>query len=229
MTAPQVTVVIPVYNRPDYLTEALASLATQTHPRVQVIVVDDGSTDDIAAVVATFNDVVYLRQEQAGPSVARNLGIQHATGQYFAFLDSDDRWLPEKIACQVECAVANPETDLVYTRAVNFLEEGHACPPHMSDADFGVSIPCIMTMLVKAESFRRVGDFAPHLKHGEDTDWVLRARDAGLTEHTIDEPLLQRRIHGDNLSSNITQSRQNALEILRESIRRKRAQQEGDS
>lgn len=228
MTAPLVSIIIPVFNRVDYLGQALTNVQQQTHPSVEIVVVDDGSTEDVAATVANFPAVQYVSQTNQGPSAARNHGISLSHGEYLAFLDSDDLWRPEKIERQVGHLLAHLEIDIVYTRAENFVEPGHERPPHLKAADIGTSIPCIMTMLLRRSFFDSVGGFARELTHGEDTDWIMRARDAGVREHTIDEVFLDRRIHDSNLSSNVMQSRQNAFQILRDSIRRKREQQQGD-
>lgn len=229
MANPVVSVIVPVFNRSDLLRQALQSAEAQTYTPMETIVVDDGSTEDIASVVAAFPQARYLRQSKQGPSAARNHAIAESVGDHLAFLDSDDLWHPEKIARQMDHMQRASSIDIVYTRAENFLEEGCDCPSHLSEQDFGTSIPCIMTMLVRRSSFDKIGEFARDLTHGEDTDWIMRARDTGLEEHTIDEVLMSRRIHDSNLSSNLAQSRENALQILRQSILRKRAQGQNDN
>jgi glycosyltransferase involved in cell wall biosynthesis len=90
-----VSIVIPTYNRADLLRQALDSALRQTYQNIQIIVVDDGSTDDTAATVAAYNGVTFISQKNAGPSAARNNGSKHAQGEYIAFLDSDDLWMPQ--------------------------------------------------------------------------------------------------------------------------------------
>lgn len=114
MAGPTVSVVIPTYNRARFLPTAVASVRAQTHPCAEIVIVDDGSTDDTAQVVQALGDGIrYLRQDNAGPAAARNRGIRHAQGDYVAFLDTDDRWLPDKIALQLEIAVREPAIALV--------------------------------------------------------------------------------------------------------------------
>jgi glycosyl transferase family 2 len=109
-----VSVVIPTFNCAAYLAEAVRSVLDQTHPAAEIIVVDDGSTDDTASVVATFGgSVTYLRQDNAGVAAARNAGLARATGQFIAFLDADDFWAPDKLRMQLAVMDICPDVDLV--------------------------------------------------------------------------------------------------------------------
>ncbi len=111
-----VSVVIPTYNRALHLGAAIESALGQTYRPLEVIVVDDGSTDGTADVVATFgSDVRYLHQPNGGVAAARNLGLRHARGEFIAFLDSDDRWQPWKLAAQVELLRKRPDIGMVWT------------------------------------------------------------------------------------------------------------------
>jgi glycosyltransferase involved in cell wall biosynthesis len=120
-TANSITIsaVIPAYNSGRYIARAIDSVLAQTRPIDEIIVVDDGSTDDTAEVVRAFGDkVVFIQQANAGASAARNTGIEAATGDWIAFLDGDDEWLPEKNERQIEMLKRNP--DLVWTTS-NFI------------------------------------------------------------------------------------------------------------
>ena len=111
-----VSVVIPTYNRADLVCAAIDSALAQTHPEVEIIVVDDGSTDDTAARLAGYgNRIRVMRQSNAGVCAARNAGFAAAYGRFVALLDSDDRWLPWKLAAQVEAFRCHPELQMVYT------------------------------------------------------------------------------------------------------------------
>ena len=102
MTEPLVSVIIPCYNQGKYLAEAIESALNQTYPHVEVIVVNDGSTDNTAEVAARYaGRITYVEQENGGPSAARNAAIGVATGSLIAHLDSDDRWSPQKLERQV--------------------------------------------------------------------------------------------------------------------------------
>ena len=111
-----VSVVIPTFNCAAYLPEAIRSVLAQTHQASEIIVVDDGSTDDTAAVVAGLgNGVIYVRQANAGVAAARNTGVARATGSYVAFLDADDYWAPDKLETQLLVMDICPDVDLVCT------------------------------------------------------------------------------------------------------------------
>ena len=114
---PKVSVIIPAYNSSGFIEDALESVFKQTYRNYEVIVVDDGSTDKSAEIIGSFSDkrIIYIYQENHGVSVARNKGILESKGEYIAFLDSDDLWLPEKLEKQVAILNNNKNTGLVYT------------------------------------------------------------------------------------------------------------------
>ena len=111
-----VSVIIPTYNRAHIIRRAIESALSQTYPRLQVLVLDDGSSDNTRAIAETFGSrVSYARQPNAGVSAARNLGMRHARGEFIAFLDSDDRWRPWKIEAQISALARHPEAGLAWT------------------------------------------------------------------------------------------------------------------
>ncbi len=110
----QISVVIPCFNNAEYLPAAVQSIADQSCPVHEIIVVDDGSTDNTAEVVSKLDtDIVYIEQQNAGPSAARNTGIHKASGSWIAFLDADDQWTPDKTALQLGLVERYPELVLV--------------------------------------------------------------------------------------------------------------------
>jgi glycosyltransferase involved in cell wall biosynthesis len=123
---PQISVVIPTYNGAHYLGAAIASVLAQTFQDCEIIVVDDGSTDDTATVLGAFeNRLIYRQQPHSGrPACARNVGLQIASGQYIAFLDADDLFEPERLAMHVAALQAHPDWALVYSDAEYFKDEG---------------------------------------------------------------------------------------------------------
>ena len=113
---PSVSVIIPTYNAAQYLPHAIDSALKQTYPHKKVIVVDDGSTDHTWSVIEPYLErISYLRKDNGGPASARNLGISKSKGEYIAFLDADDIWLPEKLAVQVDFLKKNPQFRLVHS------------------------------------------------------------------------------------------------------------------
>jgi glycosyltransferase involved in cell wall biosynthesis len=109
-----VTAVIPTYNRAEFLPEAIASILSQTRPVDEIIVIDDGSSDDTEAVLARYPEVRLIRQENQGAAAARNRGIEAARSEWIAFLDSDDLWRPNKIEEQLRAAARHPDATLIY-------------------------------------------------------------------------------------------------------------------
>ncbi len=127
MAAPLVSVVVPVYNGAKYLRQALDSALGQTYPRLQLVIVDDGSTDSSAEIIASYGPrLCSIRQANAGVACARNAGIRAAAGDLIAFLDQDDWWLPEKVDRQVERFRADPDLGLVHTNILQYSETAGA-------------------------------------------------------------------------------------------------------
>jgi glycosyltransferase involved in cell wall biosynthesis len=220
-----VSVIIPTYNRAAYLTAAIDSVLAQTYRPLQLIVVDDGSTDNTAALVQRYSEgVEYIRQPQSGAGAARNRGLAAAAGNFIAFLDSDDLWLPEKAERQVGLLDENPEIEAVFSQVQMFfspeLEEqerqGIWCP----DQPMPGYLPG--TMLIRRSSFLRVGQFETKWAVGEFMSWYLRACEAGLRSMVMEGCLYLRRVHKTNkgrVSSDQTDQR---FEILKASLDRRR-------
>ncbi len=122
---PRISVILPVYNRPTMLVESVGSVLAQTFTDWEIIIVDDGSTDDTPAVAARLvaehrPRIQYLRQANAGPGAARNTGLEAARGEFIQFLDSDDLLAPEKFARQVALLDAHPERGVCYCTTLRF-------------------------------------------------------------------------------------------------------------
>lgn len=142
---PLVSVVIPVFNGADVLSEAIDSVLTQTYPRIELIIIDDGSADDTPGVVARYGDrVISVRQANQGLAAARNAGVKRSTGAYIAWLDHDDTWMPEKLTLQVAFMQRHPECSVVATEfsafdAGGFFERTHAAKYYSTIAKRGLS------------------------------------------------------------------------------------------
>lgn len=195
----RVSVVIPCYNGSKFLRETLESALAQTHPPLEVIVVDDGSTDDSAAIAESFDPPVrVIRQENQGESVARNRGMDEARGDWIAFLDADDLWKPEKLAKQLSVIDdAIPPVVCVYTDFYRFgigeKVTNHARPEFHAMPDYRVamisewSIPP-SSALVAADAAQGVR-FPTNVREGEDMIFFLRLREFGRFNR-ISTPLL---------------------------------------
>lgn len=220
-----VSVVIPAYNSERYLGEAIDSCLQQSHPPNEVIVVDDGSTDGTREVALGFGSSVrYIFQENGGSARARNSGATAAGGEFLAFLDSDDLWLPDKLERQLACFETDPELDLVFGHARQFicpLVAGQpGIPSTVSDLPLPAQVPS--AMLARRRAFDRVGLFAPELRIGDCLDWYARARDAGLKDLMLPAVLFHRRIHDRNLGRTQKDRRSDYVRALKANLDRRR-------
>jgi len=218
-----VTAIVPVFNGERYLRVALESIFSQPHRPLQVVVVDDGSTDGSAAIARSFPEVEYVFQPNAGVAAARNTALQRARGELIAFLDQDDRWTPDKLAVQMKVLAEQPDTDFTYCRIRNVLEGERPAwlDPRFVDEDSVTFMPG--SLLVRRRAFERVGPFNVSFVNGSDTDWLLRARDAGLRIAVTQDVLLLRTVHDGNASRNYATSRRDVFAALHGAIRRRKA------
>ena len=202
-----ITVIIPVHNRPRLIEIALRSLLNQTLPPTEILVVDDGSTDDTAAVVDAFGPPVRrLYQSSQGAAAARNAGLREATGEFIAFLDSDDYWAPDALAILHQALLSPPSKGVVYGRSTLFqgdeedeedLKETSLLP---APSSAGPPVCQPGTFLAHAHVFATVGDLNPALGAGEMIDWYSRAQQAQVVMQPVDHPILHRRIHPGNMT-----------------------------
>lgn len=211
---PFCSVVVPAYQAAEFVAQAIESVLGQSYEEVEVIVVNDGSTDNTAEVVGRFNGRVrYLEQANGGPAVARNAGIRAARGDVLAFLDADDWWAPDRLERCVEHLESHPEIDVVTTDAV--LVEGDTPTAGRWYGDYGsYDFPEIdqqlpqmvdknfvyVSALMRRTLLDRVGPFDPAFRGTEDYDLWIRALRAGATFALIREPLAYCRVRPDSLS-----------------------------
>jgi glycosyltransferase involved in cell wall biosynthesis len=224
MAEPLVSVVIPVFAGERFLGEALDSVAAQTHPRVEVIVVDDGSPDASAEIAAARPGVRLLRESHRGVAAARNAGLAVAEGELIAFLDQDDQWLPDKLARQVQRLAERPELDLVLCHLEMTLVEGTPRPgwfePVWLREPQAGYVPS--AWMVRREAFERIGSFDTSYEIACDSDWLARAKDAGLRSEMLSGPLVRWRVHGANGSYDQDTMRREMLRMLRRTVGRQR-------
>lgn len=227
----RVSVVIPVRNGAAFLAEALQSVQGQTRPADEIVVVDDGSTDDSAAIAEACDGVLVLRQAQAGPAAARNAGVAATSGELIAFLDADDTWMPDKLALQVRELEAQPEVGGVLVAQRLLLTPGVPPPYWAIRADGTLNERAVTgtappsTLLVRRAAWDLVGPMDPTMKVGEDTDWLLRAAELGVRIERMDAVLLNRRIHSGNLTRDELAMRRSLALALKRRLDRRRAGQ----
>ena len=174
MTKPLVSIIMPAFNAQKYITESILSVVSQTYSEWELIVIDDGSTDGTAAIVKSFAEkdsrISYLFQNRGRQGKARNLGIKNSNGEYIAFLDADDTWLPKKLTIQTEILKDRPDIDLVFTCGYNLLPDGSYYNMDIvvkewswkSDADqlIGANQIPILSVLVRRKAVEHAGLFS---------------------------------------------------------------------
>ena len=227
--AETVAVIIPAYNGAKFLVQALDSVMAQTHPATEVIVVDDGSTDNSIAVARRYPNVRILQQQHAGVCVARNLGAQEATSTWLAFLDQDDYWMPENIEQQLAALRASPGADMSVSDRMMVWEpepgqrsQGlRASLPDFSrnqkEIYKGLRFPPSCTLL-RRSTFFEVGGFHPDATPCEDWDLWLRLDQAGSRFINCPQPLLIYRFHGGNESSKAWKMFHGEMRVFRKHI-----------
>lgn len=215
-----VSVIVPVFDGERFIAEALSSILAQTRPADEIIVVDDGSTDGSAAIAGSMADVQVVRKEHSGLGATLNAGVRAASGNVLAFLDADDRWLPEKLARQVSALEANAELDIVFGHCRQFavrFENGHMRET-MGARQSGIAKSA---MVIRAESLRRVGLFSESQEVHDFLDWYTRAQELGLRADVLDDVVYERRIHEYNFGRRYTaQQKATYLTTLRTHVKR---------
>ncbi|MFC2106016.1 glycosyltransferase family 2 protein [Candidatus Bipolaricaulota bacterium] len=223
-----VSVILPVFNGERYLAEAIESALAQTACPQEIIVVDDGSTDDSARIAQEYvgceSNVRYFRQPNRGIGAARNLGIAQARGGYLAFLDADDTWFAEKLSLQRSAFDQNPGVDLVFGHVTQFVS------PELSEEQRR-EIRCpsdpmpgylATTLLVPQEVFHRVGPFETSLRMGEFLHWYLRAKELHLETIMLPDVVMRRRIHTQNQGRRERNARTDYVHVLKAALDRRR-------
>ncbi len=218
-----VDVIIPVYNGAVFLGEAIQSVADQSYTSTEIFVVDDDSTDDSAAVAAAFPAVHLLQQPHRGIGAALNLGLGQGAGEFVAFLDADDRWLPAKLEKQVAVLRADPTLDMAFGHVRQFIH-GAATEEPTENIQPGLS-RC--SLLTRRSSLDRVGLFTEDPGLHVFVDWYTRAQEAGMRAVMLPDLLFERRIHATNLGRRTPDAqRQSYLRALRLSIARRAGEKE---
>jgi glycosyltransferase involved in cell wall biosynthesis len=200
-----ISVIVPVYNGERYLADAIASVWRQTSASLELIIVDDGSTDGTAALVRDLGPKVRVaRQINQGPAVARNHGLELATGDLIAFIDADDLWPDDKLRLQLPILLADPAVQMVLGK----VQRLWSMEDSAGNRRFELRTPPWGELLLGCGLFRRavfarIGPFDPTLRTGEDTDWFLRAREVGVATAMLEQVTLFYRRHPDSLTAGI--------------------------
>lgn len=222
---PLVTVIITVYNGEEFLADTIRSILGQTYKPVDLMLVNDGSTDGTAEVAQSFRDSIrYYYVDNRGTAGARNRALELVRGDLIAFLDADDVWPPNKLSVQVSHLMEHPEIQYSITRMKYFLHENMPVPKgfreELLQGDHVGRI--VSTLLARRSAFDCVGKFNPDLCPADDVDWFTRAADLSVPMAILPDVLLRKRVHGKNSSHRATINNIALLKLFRQSIQRKR-------
>jgi glycosyltransferase involved in cell wall biosynthesis len=230
---PVVSVIIPVYNGAQEVQRAIDSALGQTGCKVEVIVVNDGSHDETASVVAEYGDQIRaINQANSGVSMTRNNGIALATGDWVAFLDHDDYWQPEKLWLQLKAA-ERTNYEAVYTNVGNFGDTGRvgklrSDPETMAEGDLTEALLqdnfiVLSSVMIKRAVIQGIGGFDTSLATVEDWDLWLKLASSGIRFAAVREPVTMYQWRADSLSKNIDLMRTMRQKIVRRALESERA------
>lgn len=223
-----ISVLIPVYNSENYIAEAIESVLQQTYQDFEIIVVDDGSTDNTRQMVESFGEKVqYHYQENSGAGASRNKCVRLSRGEFLAFLDSDDVWSKNKLELQLQEFESDNSLEAVFGMLKNVQQKDWEQSVYQTNVPGEQLLKGYTqnTMLIKREAFFRVGMFSEENTIGEFVDWLLRAKEANLQMKLLPELFLWRRIHDSNLGIRHRSNVNDYIKILKKSIDRRRINQ----
>ncbi len=222
---PLVSVIIPVFNGEDFIREAIENVLSQKYPALEIIIINDGSTDGTEAIIKQLPvDIRYFTQDNNGPSAARNKGIRDASGEFITFLDADDLWPENNLNIMVDEILRNPDMEVIrgYAQLMEF-NKASGCYDYVGNPK--ESFPhYIGAAIYRKSAFEKVGLFDPMLRFGEDSDWFLRAGEMKLNIKRLEETSLYVRRHEGNMTEGKTLLELNALKVFRKSLERRRMQ-----
>jgi glycosyltransferase involved in cell wall biosynthesis len=231
-----VTAIIPAHNAVAYLKQAVDSALGQRGVEIEVIVIDDGSTDDTWSVMKGYGDAIRtVRTVKGGPYKARNHGVRLAAGRWLAFLDADDEWMPDKLAKQL--ALVEDGTELIYTDRINVGEADHVDKlqsdgQRLWEGNVFEPLLCgnfitLSSVLISKTVFERLGGFCEDLVGAGDWELWLRYAAQGGRIRVCREPLTQYRWRSDSISSHFEERCQDRLAVLRRVLELPRGRQVG--
>lgn len=227
-----VSVIVAVYNGEKYLGECLESILAQTVLPTEIIVVDDGSSDRSAVIADSFGEAVtVLRQPNGGQASAIATGLARATGSCLAFNDADDLWTPKKLEWQLAALADGPKIDMVFGLSEQFVspELSPDLQRRFAPRETTLAGHVLQAAVVRRRAFDRVGSVDASLQGAGFSDWLARAKLAGLVHSTVDQRVHLRRLHPDNYGrTHVDERDRNLLSVLRAHIREARTQSPED-
>lgn len=220
---PLVSVIIPVFNGEDFIADAVNNVLAQKYPALEIIVVDDGSTDTTSEIVGKLPvDIRYFRQENGGPASARNRGIRDASGEFIVFLDVDDLWPENNLNILVDKMLREPYLQVI-TGYAQMMQKNEVGEYDLAGSPMESFSYYIGAAIYRKTVFSEVGLFDPSLKFGEDTDWYTRAEELKVNMKRLEEITLFVRRHGKNMTHGKNLVELGAVRVRKKSLDRMRA------
>jgi glycosyltransferase involved in cell wall biosynthesis len=224
---PFLTVIVPVYNAERHIAAAIQSILEEQYPSLEILVIDDGSTDRSAEILRGFPEVTYYYQDNRGPASARNRGIRLAQGEFILFLDADDLFPKGKIRQQLSYFDQKPEIELTIGKSQVFFEEGaNTSVIRFPDETHQVLNVLLGSGLYRKTAFEKVGELDENLRFGEDFDWFNRVREQEVPLLVTNDITLHYRRHSTNMTREIELVKLNAIQLLKRSLDRRRKEGE---
>jgi len=208
-----ISVVMTVFNGAQFLRDALNSIERQNFSNLEVIVIDDGSTDDSAAIAQSYSFVSYHYQENQGTIASLNSALRKATGEFITFLDADDWWGDDKLRIQLQLLNEHPEVQIVFGYVQPVVQTPVGSPAPL--LNFG-------SAFMRREVFDQAGLFDEQIKIYADWDWFFRAIEAGIAIHIHKDVVLYYRRHENNTTNRKQELQQALLRFLRKRTHGKR-------
>ncbi len=224
-----VSVIIPAYNCGRYLGEAIESVLAQNYRPIEVIVVNDGSTDNTETIAGRYAErIIYVCQENRGPAAARNRGLELAHGDIIGFLDSDDIWSGNKLSLQLAHLEGDRSLEIIVGLSQPIkLQAGKDSGARFERWHNPYCALLLSAALCRKAVFEKVGIFDETLYYGEDTDWFMRIREAGVSITIVPEVSLYYRRHESNMTLNSAVRDSFFVKVLKKSLDRRRKEGKG--
>jgi glycosyltransferase involved in cell wall biosynthesis len=226
---PLITIAIPVHNGEKYIGEAIESALAQSYRPIEVVVVDDGSTDASLEIASSFEGVTVHHQEQGGPSAARNQGLRMAAGDLITFIDADDQMTGDGLLTQYGHLLSNPHLECVFGYADTKLEPGTRLPSWLKVPEGHDSVVPFPSALFQTATLRRVGGFDETVRVGEWFELFTRLREGNFEVAVVPFEVIHKRVHSANLSHQQEAMQAEMFRSLKKRMDRQRNRQDGGS